>query len=347
MNERLSTYANYGILIIAFAIILYGMVVAKILLISLAWSLLFALMLLPMTRWLEARIPHKPTAIMMSIAVLFLLFTGVLALLSTQVYALANELPTLFNKFDKYIVQLSEFANEQLGVSYENQAIELKNISSSLQKIIASTLGSFLSDTLTTLGMLGIIPVFIFFMLSYRKRIFEFVIRLEENEQDAAKVIRIIRDASSVVEKYLRGMFIDTIIVAILAGIVFVSLGIKHALFFAVFVAIMNLIPFVGVFIASAVSISYAFITKDSLLFPVLVMLLLWGIQIVENNVIKPYILGKEIDLNPIAVIVVVISGGMMWGASGMMLFIPILGAIKVVLRDTDGLEPYAFLMGD
>jgi predicted PurR-regulated permease PerM len=155
------------------------------------------------------------------------------------------------------------------------------------------------------------------------------------------------QQAAGVVQKYLRGLVISTMIVGVLSALVFLGLGINNVIFFAAFVAIFNLIPYVGVFIASAVCILYTFITKDSLLYPILVMVLLWAIQLLEGNVIRPLIVGREIKLNPFAIILIVFFGAMIWGISGMVLFIPILGVMKVFFDNIDPLKPYGYLLGD
>ena len=66
-----------------------------------------------------------------------------------------------------------------------------------------------------------------------------------------------------------------------------------------------------------------------------------------ENNLITPYIVGRQVQLNPLAVILIIILGGMIWGVSGMLLFIPLLGGIKLIFDETEGLQAYGYLLGD
>jgi len=115
---------------------------------------------------------------------------------------------------------------------------------------------------------------------------------------------------------------------------------------FALFVALFNLIPYVGVFISSSVSILYVFLTTDSLWYPALTFALLWGIQLFENNIVTPYIVGSKIKLNPLVVVLTVFTGATMWGVSGMVLFIPMIGALKVLLDETEATQPYGYLLG-
>lgn len=83
-------------------------------------------------------------------------------------------------------------------------------------------------------------------------------------------------------------------IVAVLVGVFFYFLGIKYFILFAALIAIMNLIPYVGVFISSFFVILYVFLTTDSLFYPILTFAVLWGIQLFENNIIIPLVVGSK-----------------------------------------------------
>ncbi|MBL0018978.1 MAG: AI-2E family transporter [Bacteroidetes bacterium] len=191
-----------------------------------------------------------------------------------------------------------------------------------------------------------IVPIYMFFFITYRDRFSRFVVMLVERRKQI-QALDILSKASTVVQKYLVGVGIEVLIVFVLAATLFFSLGIRHALFFAVMVAVLNIIPYLGVLIGSSISVVYAFLTTDSLLYPILVFVLLWVIQIIDNNFIAPYVIGQQIRLNPLAVIVAVFVGGLIWGVSGMIVFIPLLGILKVVLDESESLKPWGFLLGD
>lgn len=340
-----SFLTKYYFISVSIGLTIVAMIVARTVLVMLVWSLLLALIILPMTKWLEKYIKNRIIAISISILVLMVVIGSVFYLLLSQSFQLVNDLPRLTEQLGTAVDGIRKFADQRLGFPYQEQRSELiSRISTLIQESLVALSNTFV-DAVRTIGMISLIPLFIFLILFYQPRGSRFIKYLYA-DKDSASVMDLFKSVSGVVEKYLRGMIIDTIVVAILAAIVFYGLGIKYAIFFSVLVAVLNLIPFVGVFIASTVSILFAFITKDSIWYPILVMLLLWGIQLLENNIIKPYIVGREIDLNPFAVILVVFLGGMIWGISGMVLFIPMLGAAKLIFDQTPALKPYGYLLG-
>lgn len=259
---------------ISIALILLVMIYARDLVVPFCWSVLLSLIILPFTRWLEKKLKHRGLAAIISIGLLVVFITGIIYLLSSQVINLANEVPGIFRKLGRQLEDVRLFIDERLGIPYQDQPDELSMRLSALIQESLGTLGKTLTQTLKAIVFIGIMPIYIFFMLFYRHRFHNFLVKLYGGSGRGSMLYRV-QKASGVVQKYLSGMLIVTLIVAILVLAVFLALDIKHALFFALFVAIMNLIPYVGVFIASTVSITYAYITKDSMIYPVLILTLL------------------------------------------------------------------------
>ena len=137
------------------------------------------------------------------------------------------------------------------------------------------------------------------------------------------------------------------VIVAFLSGLFFYSIGVEFFILFAVFIALMNLIPFVGVFLSSVFAILYIFLTTDSLIYPILTFVCLWGIQLLENNLITPMVVGSKVKVNALAVIISILIGGWLWGISGMILFIPLVGIVKITLEKSASLQAFGFLLSD
>jgi hypothetical protein len=65
-----------------------------------------------------------------------------------------------------------------------------------------------------------------------------------------------------------------------------------------------------------------------------------------ESNILTPNIVGSKVSLNPLTTIIALIIGEEVWGIVGMILFIPLLGVIKVVFDNVEVLQPYGYLLG-
>ena len=209
----------------------------------------------------------------------------------------------------------------------------------------SENLNETLFSTGKSLTLIGIIPLYTFLLLYYKDFFAEFLIRFSSKNKEA--VIHWVSDSSKVIQSYLIGIIRVTAIVAILAGLFFYLIGVKFFILFAAFIAIMNLIPYVGVFISSLFAILYVFLTTDTLFYPLLTFATLWGIQLFENNVITPLVVGSKVKVNALAVIFAILIGGWLWGVSGMVLFIPLIGVLKITLERKDSLKPFGYLLSD
>jgi len=70
-------------------------------------------------------------------------------------------------------------------------------------------------------------------------------------------------------------------------------------------------------------------------------------VQFLEANIIFPFAVSSRLNVNTLVVLVVILAGGIIWGAAGMILFIPFLGIAKLIADRTAGLEALSILLGN
>jgi predicted PurR-regulated permease PerM len=333
--NRLQNTAYFLIIVVLGAIIL---IEGSFILVPLVWGVFFAVTLNPVSSWLERKRIPRGIAIFFSILLFSLIAFGVFYLLINQMVGLIKEIPqigaNLEEKLGRYIEEVSLFIGRDLVDSQQPFSM-----------ISGENFNQTLFATGKSLTLAGIVPLFTFLLMYYKDFFTEFLVRFSSENKEF--ILDWAQDSGRVIQSYLIGMIRVTGIVAVLAGIFFYIMGVKYFLLFALFIAIMNLIPYVGVFISSFFVILYVFLTTDSLLYPILTFAVLWGIQLFENNIITPLVVGSKVRVNALAVILAILLGGWLWGISGMVLFIPIAGVLKITLERSATLSPFAYLLGD
>jgi predicted PurR-regulated permease PerM len=344
--KEIPGYIKFSILALGIGLVIAAMILAKELIVPMVWALLLTLMVLPVAAWFERKLKSRALSAVISIVLLIIVIGSILLLFTSQVISLGKDVPALEAKLTEGINSVRQFADDKLGFPIEEQSAAIEERMSSAAEGLLTKLGTALQHTITILALLILVPIYMFFFLTYRDRLFEFVVKTSQVSK-TARTLDTMTKASKIVQQYLRGIGIEVVLMGVMAGIVFFALGIRHALFFAVLVAVLNIIPYIGVLVANFITVAYAYLTTDKIIYPILVFLLLWVIQIVDNNFIAPHIVGQQIRLNPLAVIVAVILGGLIWGISGMIVFIPLLGMAKVILDESEDLKPYGYLIGD
>ncbi|MCC5936369.1 MAG: AI-2E family transporter [Lunatimonas sp.] len=309
--------------------------------VPLTWGIFFAFALYPVSDWLENRRIPRGLAIILTLTLFTLCFLGVLGLVVNQMVSLLGDIPQIgaifYSKLAEYLEDISELTGLDVSNWSETDLVSLL--------VNPDNLNQTIFNTGKSLTLIGIIPLYIFLLIYYKDFFTAFLMQASSRSNE--KIIAWAEDSGKVIHQYLVGMVKVTLIVSVLAGIYFYLIGIKFFLLFALFIAVMNLIPYIGVIISSALVILYVFLTTDTLFYPLLTLLVLWGIQLLENNLITPVVVGGKVKVNVLAVVFAILLGGAIWGVSGMILSIPLVGILKITLDRVPGLQPYGYLLGD
>lgn len=337
-NGRL-TKITYGLitLSLSYLILWYG----SFIFIPLTWGVFFAFALFPVCNWLEENRFPRGLAIFTTLVIFTVSIVGVLFSVINQMVNLLAEIPEIGEIFQSKLSSYLMDIEELTGI-----AIIQDDPSSFFSTWISGeNINQTLFNTGKSITLIGIIPLFIFLLLYYRDFFVAFL--LQASKRSNEKILSWVEDSGKIIHQYLIGMFKVTGIVTILSGAFFYFMGIKYYLLFALFIAVMNLIPYIGVIISSLLVILYVFLTTDTLFYPLLTLGVLWGIQLVENNLITPVVVGSKVQVNVLAVILAILLGGSLWGVSGMVLSIPLVGILKITLDRIPAFKPYGYLLGD
>jgi predicted PurR-regulated permease PerM len=206
-------------------------------------------------------------------------------------------------------------------------------------------LGLF-SATTSFLASFALIPIYIFFLTLYREKFREFILligKADHNEQ----ALNVVRKVSRVSQKYVIGIFMDVAILSVLNSIGFMIIGLPHAILFGVLISMLNIIPYIGVLIGSALPILMALLTFDTFGYAIAVAGVCIVVQFLDNNFITPYVVGSSVSINPFTATVALIASSLIWGIPGMILCIPLVGMAKVVCDNVESLKPYGYLLGE
>ena len=121
----------------------------------------------------------------------------------------------------------------------------------------------------------------------------------------------------------------------------------QYAVFLGVLAAILNLIPYIGMLIATLFCMLVTVSTSDNLSDVFLVFLVLIVVQFIDNNIIMPKVVSSKVKINALITILGVLVGGSLCGLSGMFLSIPVIAIFKSIFDRVDGLKPWGELLGD
>jgi len=313
----------------AAAILYFG----RMLFIPLFFGLLIAMVMFPVCRWLEQKGWSRLMTTTFSLFVVTVLFALLLTLLIWQLSVFRHELPEITRKMDLFLADVQLWINGQLGVAVSGTDW-LRNLSPQGNMLGNILLGTFRS-TADMLFMLFMIPVFTALFL-YQRHVFIRYLKVVVGPRYQAYLDAILAEVIGTYSRYIRGMIMVYLIVGTLNSIGLLALGIRHAILFGMLAAIMTIIPYIGIIVSALLPVSVAWITKGSVWYPLGVIGVFSFVQYLEANVIFPKVVGAQLNVSTWATLVAILAGGILWGVSGMILFIPFVAILKIVAGHVD-----------
>ena len=328
--------------LVSFLFILY---VGKEILVPLIFATIIAILLNPMVLFLCRKKLNRSIAILISVLSAFTLIAILAYFIFSQAAMFSEALPAFKEKFLTIFNELVKWvsANFNISVPKINAWIE-KTKSEGLDNSTA-VIGSALTPVSGFLVLFFLLPVYIFLILHYKSLFLEFIFQLFNSGKQKV-VNEVLTESKTLIQSYLIGLLLEAAMVAVLNSVGLLMLGIEYAILIGVIGALLNLIPYIGGVVAISIPMLVAIATKSPI-DAVWVFVLYTVVQLVDNYLIVPKIVGSRVKINALMSIVVVLIGGAMWGIAGMFLSIPLTAIVKVIFDRVTPLKPFGFLLGD
>jgi predicted PurR-regulated permease PerM len=258
-------------------------------------------------------------------------------LIYQAVTILSNE-PVLYEKIRGGVDHLLAKAKELFGVSLvePTQGTTANNFRQ-IMGFFARQISGIGENLLT----LTLIPMYLFFILNYRGLLHRFVVRKYEGVS-LTSVEDFVHRSQVSIQNYLLGTLVLTGVSAAMSFIILLAFGVSYPFFFGIFIAVLNLIPYIGNLLAFGVILVFTWVTKDSGYVVLFVGVALYASNMIQENFLRPKLIGDKMEMNAMMVFSAVVVGGMIWGFSGMVLFIPLLGILQALLNSKPRWRPYA-----
>lgn len=307
---------------------LFSMIIVPLML-----SGFFYYLLRPLVNVMERRKVSRTLAVLLIYLVFAILMVGfsivVWPSLRTQLVNLVENAPTLFTSLSKQVEEL-----EQSGVIsafLPKDANPLSKLTEYLNKGF-TVLTDYLSGLLAFFSNFTVVlitfPILLFYMLKegvkFEKQIVIFIpVRFRRDGKE------VMDDIDQMLSSFIVGRVIVNLSLGVLMYAGFLIIDLPYALLLTVAAVILNFIPFIGSFLSSVPIVIIGFIEAPSIAIWSIVIITI--AQQVQDNLIAPYVFGKQLDIHPLTTIILVLVGGDIGGILGILLIIPVYMIFKIV----------------
>ncbi|MEL0638427.1 AI-2E family transporter [Marinomonas sp. TI.3.20] len=243
-----------------------------------------------------------------------------------------NDLPRMITGIQGGIEHFAQGHSELVSQSAVDEVVstlaaEFTNIGQWLVSYSIASIPSLFS----LLIYLVLVPLVMFFLLKDQKQILSYLTSWLPKER---KMMRnIASEMNDQIANYIRGKFIEMLVVGVVSYIVFAVMGLRYAELLALLVGLSVLIPYIG---AAAVTVPvvlvayYQYGTGNDFIYLVVAYLVVQGL---DGNVLVPLLFSEAVNLHPVAIIVAVLFFGGIWGFWGIFFAIPLATLVKAIIN--------------
>jgi predicted PurR-regulated permease PerM len=202
------------------------------------------------------------------------------------------------------------------------------------------------APVLAPLGRTGIVIIFTVFMLLTREDLRNRVLRLAGLTQ-LNLMTQALDDAAGRVSRYILLQFLVNASFGALFGIGLYFIGVPNPALWGVLAGLLRIVPYVGTMVAATLPLALSLAVFDGWHKPLLVFLLVAGLELIIANFIEPWLYGAHVGISSLALLVTAVFWTVLWGPAGLILSTPLTVCAVVLGRYFPQLSFLHILLGD
>jgi len=346
-SVKLGTVAQIVVAVIAVVGLIY---LLKLVLITILVSLLLAYFLEPLVRSLsQLRVPRWAAAL--SAVLLALAVTlGVGYFSLNRAVEFADQLPTYSSKIRGLIGKIRSKADRiesgtRSAVEPPQPGKQPVTVKVQQPPGVTQLISENSGPIMDVLMAIGFVPFLVYFMLMSKDHFHVATVRLFPKEH-RLQAHRTVSNISAMIRSYIVANVFLGLLNSVIFVVIFWILGIHYFYFVGPISGFATLIPYLGVFLAPIPPLASGIDTLSKTgVITILVAII--GLHVLTINFIYPRIVGRRLRLNPLVVSLSLLFWAWIWGAPGLILAIPILGAAKIICDHIDSLRGLGSWLGE
>jgi len=296
-------------------------------------AIVFAYILNPFVKILEKKVPRVVALLILYgiiTSILLFLIIFIIPKFINEMKGLIRVIPHYSYLFKSQVQQLQQFLTD-MGIPGELRSVldqhiaSLENISIHFMNVVIG----IISRLISVIGWFFVIPVLSFYFLKDREYFAGQMLYLIPI-RGRSKVRRFGREIHLVLNQFLRGQFLISIIVGLLTIFGLMVVGVKYSLILGFFMGIFNLIPYFGPIMGAIPILVIAILeSKGHFIYALVVVVI---VQQIESSLISPKVIGDSIGVHPVYVILSLIAGGYLFGVLGMLVAVPAMLIMRITV---------------
>lgn len=284
----------------------------------------------------KLKIPHVMAVIITFvafIAVVILILVGLLPLLSRQLTNFIVEIPGFVAKLQVLFAKLPQHFSLMTDAQIQHILLEFRLKMVHYGQIILTNSFMAIPNIVAVVVYLVMVPLLVYFFLMDRVLILGWI-RRHFIPKKQHVLSNIWQEVHVQIGNYVRGRFLEAVIVTVVTYIVFLLFGLQYALLIAALVGFSVFIPYIGVIVAT-VPLSIVAVIQWGWTSHLLYLMIAYAIIIaLEANLLAPLLFAEAVSLHPVAIIIAILFFGGIYGFWGIFFAIPLAALVKAIIAN-------------
>lgn len=275
--------------------------------------------------------------ILLFIVVVALIIWGIVVIIPQirqQVATMIQSLPAYFDTVSDKVSEIFKDPSfkpvqQHLDNSLQKLLESLTETAQNISRVTIQGLGNVVSTLATVLIALITAPIILFFLLKDGDKLAPYILQFLPTKT-RKPTLRVMTEMNSQLASYIRGQLTVAFAVAIMFIIGFSIVGMNYAITLGILAGVLNLVPYLGSFLAMVPVIFIAAVTGPIMLVKVIIVFAIE--QTIEGRIVSPLVLGNQLEIHPVTIMFVLLTAGKIFGIVGVILGIPFYAVAKVII---------------
>ena len=282
-----------------------------------------------------------PVRFLISLLVIAFIITGFVFLIIANI----NQVIALVPQYQVSLLRIIQGLAVQFGFETEpTWATIRRDVFGEIR--LQSLIGSTVTSISVLVGSVFVITVYTGFALGERRLFARKLSRMATNPGDSALISQIVNTINDRIGDYLAAKTFVNLVLGLISYVVMILIGLDFAAFWAVLIALLNYIPYIGSMAGVLAPTAIAIVQFEGDWSMIATCFLgLTFCQIFVGSFLEPSLMGRSLNLSPFVILVSVTAWGSIWGISGALLSVPITAILVIIFSEFEGTRPIAILL--
>ena len=345
-TEIQKVHHHWSLTLLGMALVVMFAYYGESVLAVLFFAILLSFMLSPVVQALEYLHLPRAMAALVSVVVLLAVLYGISVASYNQALIFADNLPKYSKKIRSIVEPYQQQAarlektGDVVGTPEDLNVVPVRQVQSWSEALTHGA--GTVTDILLAASF---VPFLAYFLLTWHSHARSATVMLFPLHHRNTAFVTL-----GLIGKMLQSFIVGNLLIGLLiSGVSVAIFGLLHVPFFyfvGFLSGFLSLVPYLGIVLAMVppIVVGIGQLEPGGLLVVVLCVI---GMHLFALNVLYPKLLGSRLKINPLAVTIALLFWGAVWGAIGLVLAIPITGAIKIVFDHVESMKPYADWLGE